>query len=258
MIECIIAVVLLFQTRHSFFDKQVDLIYITSMRSSNQTSSQIQRSSLFTNTTSTVKSIPFTTQKELISKLEEINQTLGSTSVRDEKWTNRLNAIKTLHGLALGDCIKQPHFMQSLARLHVPLSKQFFDARSVVIKEVCATIADISINGTTLFEPYQELFIKDLLKMLSSTNTVMRDSGNKAITSFLRSCDCNKTLPHILDVAMNKVTSAYLRQRCADYLRMVLIAQCIHGTEPLSEKTTSSSPFALSWNRTAIDSPIFL
>ena len=190
-----------------------------------------------TQNSSVLSPIPFKSVKDLQSLLDDTTKTLQTIPITDERWTDRLHALITLQQISLGNSVTQPIFMQSISGpLRIAISKQFSDARSSIIREVCTLLSILATRLGDKIERLQEYWIQDLLKILSSVNSVMRESGNKTILDLLRHCQCNRVLPSITQHLLNQRLSTHVRQYCAYYILIILLAQCLTSPESLQDK----------------------
>ncbi|KAA6379748.1 MAG: hypothetical protein EZS28_024725 [Streblomastix strix] len=155
----------------------------------------------------------------LTIQLEDIATTLQSIPVQDKKWNERMSSLNLLHALAYNHAAsKFPHIfipaLQGQSKLKIALSKQFSDGRSALIKELCDSISSIAIDAGTFFEPCSDSFIDELLKIVSSTNVIMREAALSTISNIVESCPNQKIIPQIIKSSIvSKQTNAVLRSR---------------------------------------------
>ena len=166
--------------------------------------------------------VRFQNEKQLSSQLESIDSTLSNISVVDERWKERQQAVRLLHGLAIGSCSQHPLFMQFLSSKHYLICKQFADKRAVMVKETALALASIAIHCKTRFEPVIDSFIEDVMKLVGSSNIIMRESGHTVMIAFLQFCPFTKTLPVIYKTVCMKNAGVHSRQRSAEYIRFII------------------------------------
>ena len=110
--------------------------------------------------------VRFQNEKQLSSQLETIDSTLTKISVVHEKWKDRQTAVRLLHGLAIGSCSQHPLFIQFLMSKHYLITKQFGDARAIMVKETALALASIAIHCKDKFEPALDFFLEDIMKLV--------------------------------------------------------------------------------------------
>jgi hypothetical protein len=159
-----------------------------------------------------VHQLPYLSEKQLQQHIDEITKKLGSISVVDSEWEERLNSIKLLHAIAITPqnelsnlfFCTHPVFINALSSspLRNALKKQFTDARSGMIKCVCDCLGSIAyhcgvffyiytylfIYLKVVFEPLTDIYFDSLLKLLTSTNSIINDSGHQCVLTILKAC----------------------------------------------------------------------
>jgi hypothetical protein len=167
----------------------------------------------------TINPICFASEKELADDIElvivQLNDTKGD-------WSRRLAALKHLQGLVYGGCTQFQNFPTLLHSLKEPLAKQLADLRSAIVKECCALLcAMVKVMGDD-FEVYADYFMPSLFKLVITTIQIIADSGNQCIRTIITNSKITKSIPKILDSASSKQAHNTLRNRCSEYLLLLL------------------------------------
>ncbi|AQK44687.1 CLIP-associated protein [Zea mays] len=164
-----------------------------------------------------VEPVKVHSEKELLREFEKIAATL----VPEKDWSLRIAAMQRIEALVYGGAIDNPSFLMLLKQLVPPLSTQLSDRRSSIVKQACHLLNILSKELLGDFEPFAELFIPMLFKLVVITVLVIAESADTCIKTILRNCKVARILPRIVDTAKND-RSAILRARCCEYALLVL------------------------------------
>jgi hypothetical protein len=140
---------------------------VSSFSSSNTPALPSSSSSSSSSSTANVLPLPYLSEKELLFHLNQISTTLNSISVKDANWTDRYNAFRLLHSIAVTPITNSnidvndnniinnnilyfcshPIYLSTLSSSSFKplLLKQFSDARSSMIKSLCDFIKETII-----------------------------------------------------------------------------------------------------------------
>ncbi|KAK2949482.1 putative CLASP N terminal [Blattamonas nauphoetae] len=184
--------------------------------------------------------------KALKEHVTNIKSTFETISVVDPRWTDRLKQIQLLRGLSLGDMGTSSEFLDLFTNdLYHPLLEQFADGRSSYLKELCDLLSTISYLTRDLFSTAAELYFPELLKLVASTNAVMRDSAMNCILSFVKWCNPVRIIPGLCKGATQKGSSVNQRLKCSEALRMILLI--VYGKQ-IQEEMAQQFTSMPSWN----------
>nr|CAB3450376.1 unnamed protein product [Digitaria exilis] len=146
-----------------------------------------------------VEPIRVHSEQELVRDFEKVASALNP----EKDWSIRISAMQRIEALVYGGAINYPSFLMLLKQLACHLL-------NVLIKELLGD-----------FEPFAEIFIPVLFKLVVITVLVIAESADKCIKSILRNCKVSRVLPLIADTAKND-RSAVLRARCCEYALLIL------------------------------------
>jgi len=162
----------------------------------------------------------FPDEGSLETVMHELADTLKDRDSRD--WLNRLAALKKLSQVFLNGS-KYPIFFEMLAEMKDGLVLQVTDLRSMVCKQVSHTLRHMAVTLKEQVSSFADFFIPCLLTLVANKKTVIADSGNWAIRTFIQHCRVKTGIVAILQCSTNKMSA--LRCRCMEYLELVLQVQ---------------------------------
>ncbi|KAF8645960.1 hypothetical protein HU200_066053 [Digitaria exilis] len=164
-----------------------------------------------------VEPIRVHSEQELVRDFEKVASALNP----EKDWSIRISAMQRIEALVYGGAINYPSFLMLLKQLVPPLSSQLSDRRSSIVKQACHLLNVLIKELLGDFEPFAEIFIPVLFKLVVITVLVIAESADKCIKSILRNCKVSRVLPLIADTAKNDC-SAVLRARCCEYALLIL------------------------------------
>jgi len=164
--------------------------------------------------------IIFPDEASLETVMRELADTLKDRDSRD--WLNRLAALKKLSQVFLNGS-EYPIFFEMLAEMKDGLVLQVTDLRSMVCKQVSHTLRHMAVTLEERVSSFADFFIPCLLTLVANKKTVIADSGNWAIRTFIKHCRIKTGIVAILQCSTNKMPA--LRCRCMEYLELVLQVQ---------------------------------
>ena len=162
------------------------------------------------------------TEAQLTKEMDSIALTLKDT---DNDWEKRADAMRRLQGLVRGGAhLAYPAAFaeQLFSKVKDPLSKQFWDLRSSLVKEAaqCVEFLMASLDPEVL-DPIADTLVDALLRMLITSNKVLQGDGNRAMLATLRRTRLARGFQRIcLQASTSKVPA--LRQLCVEYIGVVI------------------------------------
>ena len=153
------------------------------------------------------------TAAELESNLAAIAETLQDTTTHD--WTKRIAALHHLTSIALG-CLPSFHlFLSHFRPLRAALSAQILDLRSSVVKETCSALSTIAQAAGDAFSDEADVFLPQLVRLISVSVQVIAQSGDDCIRTLLRFTQPRHATQKLIEHC--SASSAITRLRCLEY-----------------------------------------
>jgi hypothetical protein len=157
-------------------------------------------------------------------ELEAIMADIGATLLVSDQafWDRRLDALRKIEGLLLGDAHEFPSFLPSLALLHQPLIRQITDLRSAVVREACRQVC---LLATTLRDKDFEACADAVLPHLVSRSTlrvdVMVSSADTAAQVIIAHSSLKKAVGTLINDAQQH-KNAVIRTTSMRYLCLIV------------------------------------
>eukprot|EP00002_Diphylleia_rotans_P034046 TRINITY_DN7287_c0_g1_i1.p1 TRINITY_DN7287_c0_g1~~TRINITY_DN7287_c0_g1_i1.p1 ORF type:complete len:1366 (-),score=285.51 TRINITY_DN7287_c0_g1_i1:467-4564(-) len=159
-------------------------------------------------------------EKDLAKEIETLQDLLKDTKV---DWERRTEGLKRLWKLIEGGATEMKNFIPLLNKLKLALVCQAYDLRSRVPKIACQILSTLAFRLGDEFEPFADYFFPYMLKNISNSVTVIKESANSCIRSFLFKMRSVNILRKIVEQSSPKNSKdKNTRLRCQEYLYLIL------------------------------------
>lgn len=169
------------------------------------------------NTTITVE-----TENQLTKEFDAISSCLGNL---ENDWEKRADAMRRLKGLVRGGAHRAfpSHFAEQLTtKVREPLSKQFWDLRSSLVKEASQCVDFLMDNlDVDVLDQMADTLVEGLLRMLGTTNKVLLGEGHSAMKATLCKAHITRGLQKICVCALTSKMPS-LKQLCVEYIGIII------------------------------------
>ncbi|EAS07455.1 CLASP amine-terminal protein (macronuclear) [Tetrahymena thermophila SB210] len=166
-----------------------------------------------------IKPINLKTEKEITVEFQKISSVLENPNA---DWNKRLEALKTLQGMVVGNTWTHEVFMPNYQKLYNYINYQLKDLRSAVQKEACKLL---SISAEKMQKSFESIAIKyvskeSLLNIINSGNKTLCENAHYCIQSIIEYCPSSSFMPQLLEECSSK--SQQVRSRVSQYLVQIL------------------------------------
>ncbi|KAL4510674.1 hypothetical protein ABPG72_004828 [Tetrahymena utriculariae] len=166
-----------------------------------------------------IKPINLKTEKEITAEFQKISSVLENPNA---DWNKRLEALKTLQGMVVGNTWTHEVFMPNYQKLFNYINYQLKDLRSAVQKEACKLL---SISAEKMQKSFESIAIKfiskeSLLNIINSGNKTLCENAHYCIQSIIEYCPSPSFMPQLLEECTSK--SQQVRSRVSQYLVQIL------------------------------------
>lgn len=162
------------------------------------------------------------TESQLTREFDSISSCLGNL---DNDWEKRADAMRRLKGLVRGGAHRAfpSQFAEHLTtRVRDPLSKQFCDLRSSLVKEASQCVDFLMDNlDVDVLDQLADTLVDGLLRMLGTTNKVLLSEGHSAMKATLRKAHVTRGLQKICACALTSKMPS-LKQLCVEYIGIII------------------------------------
>ncbi|KAL9641842.1 hypothetical protein ABK040_011827 [Willaertia magna] len=158
-------------------------------------------------------------ENDLPFEFEELNRSLNDSK---SDWKNRLNSIRRIRGLIYGGAQEYQTFLTLLQIIKESLSKQLVDLRSTIVKESCLTLNLLAKTFGPRLESFSDHYVPILLKNTVVTIQIIAESSNNCIRTLITHAKLNKSIPIILEKAMDRKNHVTMRSRCSEYISLII------------------------------------
>ncbi|KAL4464070.1 hypothetical protein ABPG74_006007 [Tetrahymena malaccensis] len=166
-----------------------------------------------------IKPINLKTEKEITAEFQKISSVLENPNA---DWNKRLDALKTLQGMIVGNTWTHEVFMPNYQKLYNYINYQLKDLRSAVQKEACKLL---SISAEKMQKSFESIAIKfvskeSLLNIINSGNKTLCENAHYCIQSIIEYCPSSSFMPQLIEECSSK--SQQVRSRVSQYLVQIL------------------------------------
>ncbi|UJR21229.1 hypothetical protein I4U23_024325 [Adineta vaga] len=155
--------------------------------------------------------------KDVENQLLAVREILADTN---NDWEKRVEAIKRLRSIISGGGDQYDEFFRTLRQLDLPLVATVKDLRSQIVREICITLAFMSIRLTNRLERTVEFVLPAMLNLIQNSVKVMATSGTVALRYIITNTQSSKLIPLILDGSVSK--SKDIRRQAYELLVIIL------------------------------------
>ncbi|OXU28642.1 hypothetical protein TSAR_011606 [Trichomalopsis sarcophagae] len=155
--------------------------------------------------------------KDLEEQMKAIKDIIGD----DKKdWKQRTDSMKKLRGIIIAGGMNYDIFPVCLKDLQRPFETACADLRSQVVREVCITLAYLSLQLKNKFASFGETVLPTLMNLIQNSAKVVATAGAVAVRFILQNTHSSRYVPIIVASLNNK--SKDIRRATCEYLHLIL------------------------------------
>ncbi|EGC33610.1 hypothetical protein DICPUDRAFT_20262, partial [Dictyostelium purpureum] len=162
--------------------------------------------------------INFENEKELTKKLEEITSDFKN---KEKDWSFRLKSLQVLQRIINGNAIEFKGWSMLLRSLTSGLIEQLLELRSTIVKEACQSVSLLCQRMKGKFEPFAQLYIQPLIRMVPVKTTIIAESAHQTIKDIIENVQTKNIFQVFLDGSVDQ-HNEQLRKRCCEYIYIVI------------------------------------
>jgi hypothetical protein len=153
-------------------------------------------------------------EKEYQNVMEKVSTGL----VNEDDWEARIEALRLLQQVAMGDGMEFGSFPLDLKHMHEKILANIADLRSLVSKEASRTVAVLARRLGRHFAPLVELVVPTLLKLILVKIQVVREAAERSLRTVVTASESGypRLLPVLVEMTSNK--NALVRRYAIEYM----------------------------------------
>ncbi|XP_078036043.1 CLIP-associating protein isoform X4 [Augochlora pura] len=164
-----------------------------------------------------VPSVNLFSAKDLEEQMKTIRENVGD----DKKdWKQRTESMKKLRSIVIAGGINYENFIECLKSMQRSFEVACTDLRSQVVREVCITLAYLSVHLKNKFASSGEAVLLTLMNLIQNSAKVVATAGAVAVRFILQNTHCSRYVPIISSCLSNK--SKDIRRASCEYLNLIL------------------------------------
>ncbi|XP_033336127.1 CLIP-associating protein isoform X3 [Megalopta genalis] len=164
-----------------------------------------------------VPSVNLFSAKDLEEQMKTIRENVGD----DKKdWKQRTESMKKLRSIVIAGGINYENFIECLKSMQRSFEVACTDLRSQVVREVCITLAYLSVHLKNKFASFGEAVLLTLMNLIQNSAKVVATAGAVAVRFILQNTHCSRFVPIITSCLSHK--SKDIRRASCEYLNLIL------------------------------------
>ncbi|XP_055995668.1 CLIP-associating protein 1-like isoform X32 [Ostrea edulis] len=180
----------------------------------------------FTKSFEDVHKVQIYSSRDVQDHLSKVQSILGDTS---KDWEKRNEAVKTIRAVIVAGGMEYDDFQQSIRSLDISLVSAVKDLRSQIVRETCITLAFLSQQMGSRFEPLAEILLPHLINLIPNSAKVMASSGITCIHFIIQYTQSSRLIPILTNNLTSK--SSVIRRQCFELLQIALQNWSTHCLE---------------------------